>query len=238
MHSVLVTLVAGLLGSAPPDSSSVPTHRESDVMLRAIDHHAKRARRERFVGAGVNTGLAGTQLGLGIFGTVAFDDAAVRLTAIGQIVAGSAGILGSVTGMVIPSPVERLRASPTYLRLSANPDDAAASAALRSKWGASVTAARKRRMARGGVSIGIGALVTAVGSVRLAQRSEDQTAEAVWALTTVTTGVGLLVAGVLTVSLPEETERSFKAFEAGHPAQRPTVSVAPTLGGLSLAGRF
>lgn len=52
MHSVLVTLVAGLLGSAPPDSSSVPTHRESDGMLRAIDHHAKRARRERFVNQG------------------------------------------------------------------------------------------------------------------------------------------------------------------------------------------
>jgi hypothetical protein len=234
-----VVCLAGV--PAPVETSApaaTPSEDEGPNLLRTLDFYAEGARRGRIVRSSLDLVLAGTQLGLGIYGVVAIDDRGVRRSGISQIVAGSVGLTTSVFSLAAPSPLERLRRSDAYRLLSADPSNAQAVAQLRLAWASAARRARKRRLATGGLNIALGTLLTAGTSVQLATANSDaEKSERAWAYSTLTSAVGLVLAGVVRVALPGEDERSFAAYEAGR-SRRAHVRLAPSVGGFSLVGRF
>ena len=209
------------------------------ITLRLIDHHAGQARRERLVSGGIGLAVAGSQVGLGVVGYVALDDAGtgMRRSAIGQMAVGSLGIATSVMQLAVRSPLERLRGSATYNRLSANPADPVAYERLYTEWNTAAKRARKRRLALSGIGLGVGAVLTTVATVRLAA-ADTTNGERVWAYTTLASGVGVVFASLTGLLLRSESERSFAAIEAAQPPVAPRVRVAPGLGGMTVHGRF
>lgn len=211
---------------------------EGEDLLRSIDFYAVGARRSRLVHSSLDLGLAGTQLGLGIYGVVAIDDRGVRRSAISQIVTGSVGVTTSVFSLVARSPLERLRRSDAYRYLERDPTNPKGVGGLRSAWADAARRARKRRLVTGGLSIAIGTLLTVTTTVQFATaNTEAEASERVWAFSTLTSSLGLVLAGTVRVALPGEEERSFAAYEARRPPKA-HVRVAPSFGGLTLFGRF
>ncbi len=209
------------------------------VMLRLIDHHAQQARRERIVAGSIGMAVAGSQLALGVVGYVALDDAGTGMqrAATSQMVVGSIGIVTSITQVAFRSPLERMRRSATYGRLSADAADVAAYQSLYSEWEAAAKRGRKRRLAFGGIGLTLGAALSATATARLVA-SGTTDGERVWAYTTLASGVGVVFASLTGLLLPGEAERSFAAIEVAQPPATPRVRVAPSLGGMTVMGRF
>ena len=209
-------------------------------MLSLVDHYAQEARRERFVGGGLSLALASSQLGVGVYGYVGLGDegTGMRRSAISQMAVGSIGVVTSVVQLATATPLERLIRSPHYGILLNDPGDPAAYEALREQWGAAAKRGRKRRFVLGGIALGVGAVLTTAASVRLAT-SDTSNTERVWAHSTLASGLGTVFGGVAAILLPSASERSFAAVEAAQqPPTRPRVQVAPSIGGITLQGRF
>lgn len=232
----------------PPPATRPPAPRlldglepvaRGEATLRLVDHHAKEARRERLVSGSIGLGAASLQIALGVVGRVELGDegTAMRRSAISQMAVGSIGIVNAVSQLAIRSPLERMRRSPTYAALEANPGDVTLSEALRSDWEVVAKNGRRRRFVFGGIGLGVGALLTTVASVRLAD-SDTTSGEQIWAYTTLGTAIGVLFGGIAAMALPSESERSFAAIEAAQPRRKPQVRVSPSIGGMAVQGRF
>ncbi len=187
----------------------------------------------------IGLAVGGSQLGLGIYGSVELGSAGtgMRRAAVGQIVAGSLGFASSLGELIVPTPLESLQRSPAYARLEASPGDGAAMDVLRVQWGEAARKARKRRLTLGGINIGLGALLVTTAALRLAA-DDANSSERTWAFTTLTSAVGVTFAGLAGVLLPSESERSYAGLEAAQPRPRPQVSIAPSLGGMTVHARF
>ena len=161
----------------------------------------------------------------------------MRRSAVSQMTIGSIGIVSSVAQLAIRSPLERMRRSPTYAGLEANPGDVESYEMLRSDWELAAKKGRRRRFIFGGIGLGVGVLLTTVASVSLAD-SDTTSGERTWAYTTLGTAIGVVIGGVASMTLPSESERSFAAIEAAQPSPKPQVRVSPSLGGMAVQGRF
>jgi len=147
--------------------------------------------------------------------------------------------VGSIVGLALRSPLEQMQRGATYARLRANPADTQALEDLRLDWTAAAKRAKRRRFTQAGLQLGAGAILIAVSSARLAASGSDTTSsEQVWAFTTLASAIGLTLAGIPTFILPSATERSLATYEAARAPAKPSVLVAPTLGGLAVSGRF
>ncbi len=238
------TFAAALFFAPPPPPSGEVPALSADAErgrsgLRLIDHHARESRRQRLVSGSIGLAVGGSQLGLGIYGSVELgnEGTGMRRAAAGQIVAGSLGFAGSLGQLIVPSSLERLQRSPAYRRLEASPGDAAALSALRVQWAEAARRARKRRLTLGGINIGLGALLVTAAVLRLAA-DDANSSEQTWAFTTLASAVGVTFAGVAGVLLPSESERSYAGLEAAQPRPKPHVSIAPSFGGMTVQARF
>ncbi|MEM6293074.1 MAG: hypothetical protein AAGA54_17490 [Myxococcota bacterium] len=223
--------------SAVPVEPEEPRYETGEVMVKLLQQHAKTARRERLVRGGVGIGLASIQLGLGIYGQVELgDETGTQRAAIGQLVAGSVSLVNGLVQVAVPSPIERLRRSEATRQVADAPRDAEAVDVLRETWADAANKAKRRRRVSGGLTLGLGALVGVIASVRLADSTGS---ERQWAFSTVTSSLGMVGAGIAAVVLPSEDERSYAAFDASHPRRpKPAVRVGVGPRGLSLSGRF
>lgn len=232
---------------APADSNPAPAPAASsdrevgEMTLRFVDLHAREARRERFTEGSFSLLLAGSQIGLGAYGITLDEDGStgIRRAAIGQTITGSVGLVGAILGLARRSRLERLRRGPSYADLAANPGDADAREQLYRQWGSAAKLAKRQRLTKAGVQVGLGAVLVVLSSVRLSQLSEEATTgEQLWAFTTLTTAIGVTLSGVPYFIVRSATERSFAGYETTRARTRAQVRVAPTIGGMSVAGRF
>ena len=231
--------------SAPATTSEDRVLRDADslkgeILLGAVDFYAQGARRDRFVRSGIGLGLAGTQLGLGVYGLVGFEGEGIRRSAGTQMIAGGVGVVVSIVDLSVRSPMERLRRSDDYAALVADPGNRLMADQVEMSWRMGAKKARKRRLVLGSISTLVGTGLTAVGAVQLGRSNSDTPAdERLWAYTTVFTGLGVMTSGLVSIILLGEEERSFAAYEAGlTPLRRRVVRLSPGFGGLSLSGRF
>lgn len=209
------------------------------ALVQLIDHYANEARRERIVGGSLGLAASGLQLGIGIYGRVALADAGsgMQRSATSQILAGAVGMVSAVTQLAVRSPLERMRRSPSYAQLQADLDDTSTYESLRSDWQEAAKKGRRRRYIFGGIGLGLGAVLTTIASLRLAD-SGVSSGERIWAFTTLGTAVGTVFGGLASMILPSASERSLAAVEAARINPQPQIGLSPSVGGMVLHGRF
>ncbi len=245
-HVIIASTVALALtlGLHAPEAPPEGQPHEGRLALRMVYHFAQTSRRARLWEGALSTGFGAAQVGIGSWGLAsgAFSPVMKR-SAFAQLLLGTAEVSMGVYALARPSAMERLAASPEAEALRRDPADEPARRRLEARWSAARATARTWRLVVGSGYLAGGLTLSGLGSAILLSPSwERAPVQRLWAYTTLGTGIGLMASGALKLGIASSTERAHAAYAAasGPPdaRERRRVTLAPTIGGAVLSGRF
>lgn len=206
---------------------------EGERVVEDVAEAAKFERRRRLLVGGFSLSTGAVRVTAGGMLLHASDDASSGLARAGRrhVIAGGATLITGITAMALPGPLDRLARGRSFRRLERDPQSAFALAAFHDEWSVVARRARVVRIVGGSLSIAIGTTLVTLASIQTfgRRRSPEHT---ILDVSMLGTGAGLLGGGITGVVLESEVERAYLRHEARR------VVIAPSIGGLSLTGRF
>lgn len=250
LAALVLVMSCGSVAPAPAEPVEVrPDPRDTELVVRVLDLEARAARRKRMWRSSLLLAFGSMRGGLGTYGLVSprFNPV-MRRTAAALTVLGAFDISRGIYGLVRPSAIERVRGGPEYAALVADGSDTVAWHRLRQRWAEEASTRRTWRhvIGSGYIVSGLGLVVT--GTLFLAPRDQERTrTETLWSLTTLGTGVSLVLTGSLRIAIPSHVERTHRTYVGtferpgsgwAQQRRRGRARVSPTVGGVVVSGTF